>query len=77
MAVLGYDKRGVGGSTGDWKNASLDDLAGDVIAAYENLRTRGDIRSDRIGRILVEPGQLRQLPPKKAITASGQTVTRR
>jgi uncharacterized protein len=26
MAVLGYDKRGVGGSTGDWNVASFDDL---------------------------------------------------
>ena len=30
MAVLGYDKRGVGGSTGDWTTASFEDLAGDV-----------------------------------------------
>jgi len=27
MAVLGYDKRGVGGSTGDWRTASFEDLA--------------------------------------------------
>src|SRR5205814_3234229 len=26
IAVLGYDKRGVGGSTGDWHTASFDDL---------------------------------------------------
>ena len=29
IAVLGYDKRGVGGSTGDWNVATYDDLAGD------------------------------------------------
>ena len=34
MAVLGYDKRGVGGSTGNWNTASFDDLAGDVVAAF-------------------------------------------
>jgi len=34
VAVLGYDKRGVGGSTGDWNTASFDDLAGDVVAAF-------------------------------------------
>src|SRR5215831_15819278 len=33
VAVLGYDKRGVDGSTGDWKSASYDDLAGDAVAA--------------------------------------------
>ncbi|HLH32743.1 MAG TPA: hypothetical protein VKY31_16195, partial [Terriglobia bacterium] len=26
VAILGYDKRGVGGSTGDWNTASFDDL---------------------------------------------------
>ena len=35
IAVLGYDKRGVGGSTGNWNTASFDDLAGDVVAAFE------------------------------------------
>ena len=49
MAVLGYDKRGVGGSTGDWRQASFEDLAGDAVAAYEYLRTRGDIEPVQIG----------------------------
>ena len=49
MAVLGYDKRGVGGSSGDWNTASFDDLAGDVVAAFEYLKTRGDIDPARIG----------------------------
>ena len=49
MAILGYDKRGVGGSTGDWKTASFEDLAADVVAAVEYLKTRGDIDSGQIG----------------------------
>ena len=49
MAVLGYDKRGVGGSTGDWNTASFDDLAGDVVAALEYLKTRSDIDHTQIG----------------------------
>jgi pimeloyl-ACP methyl ester carboxylesterase len=49
MAVLGYDERGVGGSTGDWNTASFDDLAGDVVAAFEYLKTRGDIDRAQIG----------------------------
>ena len=49
VAVLGYDKRGVGGSTGDWNKASFDDLAGDVVAAFEYLKTRSDIQAGRIG----------------------------
>jgi pimeloyl-ACP methyl ester carboxylesterase len=49
MAVLGYDKRGVGGSTGDWNTASFDDLAGDVVAAFAYLKTRSDIDHTQIG----------------------------
>jgi len=49
MAVLGYDKRGVGGSSGDWRTASFDDLAGDVVAAVEYLKTRSDVDGTQIG----------------------------
>jgi uncharacterized protein len=49
IAVLGYDKRGVGGSTGDWNTASFDDLAGDAVAAFEYLKTRSDIEHTQIG----------------------------
>jgi pimeloyl-ACP methyl ester carboxylesterase len=49
MAVLGYDKRGVGESTGDWNTASFDDLAGDAVAAVEYLKTRSDIDPTQIG----------------------------
>lgn len=49
MAVLTYDKRGVGGSTGDWNTASFEDLAGDVVAAFEYMKTRRDIDRAQIG----------------------------
>jgi dienelactone hydrolase len=49
VAVLGYDKRGVGGSTGDWNTASYDDLAGDAIAAVDYLKGRGDVDPTKIG----------------------------
>jgi pimeloyl-ACP methyl ester carboxylesterase len=49
MAILGYDKRGVGDSTGDWNTASFDDLAREVVAAFEYLKTRTDIDRSRIG----------------------------
>jgi uncharacterized protein len=49
VAVLGYDKRGVGGSTGDWRAASFDDLAGDVVAAFEYLASRPDVDRAQIG----------------------------
>jgi pimeloyl-ACP methyl ester carboxylesterase len=49
VAVLGYDKRGVGRSTGDWTTASFEDLASDAVAAFEFLRTRTDIDAKQIG----------------------------
>lgn len=49
IAVLGYDKRGVGGSTGDWNTASFEDLAGDVVSAFAYLKTRSDIQPTQIG----------------------------
>jgi uncharacterized protein len=39
----------VGGSTGDWTTASFEDLAGDVVAAFEYLKTRSDIDAAQIG----------------------------
>jgi len=49
VAVLGYDKRGVGESTGDWNTASFEGLAGDAVAAVEYLKTRRDIDAAQIG----------------------------
>jgi len=49
FAVLGYDKRGTGHSTGDWKEADFPILAADVLAGVRFLAARGDIRADRIG----------------------------
>jgi pimeloyl-ACP methyl ester carboxylesterase len=49
IAVLGYDKRGVGQSTGDWNTATLADLAGDAVAAFNYLKARGDVDGTQIG----------------------------
>jgi pimeloyl-ACP methyl ester carboxylesterase len=49
IAVLGYDKRGVGESTGDWNTATFEDLAGDAVAAVGYLKTRRDIDTSQIG----------------------------
>lgn len=51
MAVLGYDKRGVGGSTGDWRTESFADLAGDAVAAIQFLKTRENIDRSQIGML--------------------------
>ena len=49
MAVLSLDKRGAGESTGDWRAASMDDLAGDWLAGVAFLKSRSDIDPKRIG----------------------------
>ncbi|HEX9608222.1 MAG TPA: alpha/beta fold hydrolase, partial [Gemmatimonadaceae bacterium] len=49
IAVLGYDKRGVGESTGDWNTATFEDLASDAVAAVGYLKTRRDIDASEIG----------------------------
>jgi pimeloyl-ACP methyl ester carboxylesterase len=49
IAALTYDKRGVGASTGDWEEASFDDLAGDALAGVELLKSRTDINRKQIG----------------------------
>ena len=37
IAALIFDKRGVGGSSGDWRQATPDDLAADGAAAVSRL----------------------------------------
>src|SRR5262249_21988032 len=49
IAVLAFDKRGCGGSTGDWRQADFDELAGDVLAAFRHLRGDRRIRANKIG----------------------------
>ena len=51
VAMLTYDKRGTGKSTGDWQRASMNDLAGDAVAAAEFLAKRDDIDKRHIGVI--------------------------
>jgi len=47
--VCSFDKRGVGGSTGDWRTATPDDLARDAVAALERLATEPGVDPRRVG----------------------------
>ena len=51
IAVLRYDKRGIGGSTGDYKSATTREFADDAQAAVNFLRTHAGIDSRHIGII--------------------------
>ncbi len=48
-AVLRYDKRGVGESGGAVRGATIMDFAADAEAAFDYLRHRADIDSQRVG----------------------------
>jgi acetyl esterase/lipase len=74
MAVLGYDKRGVNESTGDWNTASFPDLANDVIAAFNYLKRRPDIDRAHIG--LLGISQAGWIMPIAAVRAERHRVSR-
>lgn len=49
LAVLAYDKRGTGHSTGNWVTGSLEDLADDATAAFHALAAQPEVDSRTIG----------------------------
>ncbi|MGB3592227.1 MAG: alpha/beta fold hydrolase [Nonlabens sp.] len=51
IAVLRYDDRGVGESTGDYAAATTADLATDLEAALLYLKTRKDVNPEKIGLV--------------------------
>ncbi|NEK86714.1 alpha/beta hydrolase [Blastococcus saxobsidens] len=48
IASLRYDKRGVGGSPGDWRAAGLHDNVDDLAAALDLLQSRREVDGDRV-----------------------------
>ena len=49
IAVLRYDDRGVGKSTGNFASATSEDFAGDAWAAWQVLSARPDVDRKRVG----------------------------
>jgi pimeloyl-ACP methyl ester carboxylesterase len=49
VAALTYDKRGVGASTGDYREVAFLDLCSDGLAGMKMLETRADILPKQIG----------------------------
>ena len=51
VAVLRYDKRGIGKSTGNYDQATTEDFASDAAAALDYLKSRKEINARKIGLI--------------------------
>ncbi|MDW8329819.1 MAG: alpha/beta fold hydrolase [Candidatus Bipolaricaulota bacterium] len=70
IAVLRYDDRGVGKSTGDPTRATSADFATDALAAVRYLQTRKEIDPKKIGLIGHSEGGL--IAPLVAVQAPGE-----
>ncbi|MDY9925463.1 alpha/beta hydrolase family protein [Methanosarcina sp.] len=68
IAVLRVDDRGIGGSTGNFSQATTEDFAGDVLAGIGYLKSRKDIDPARIGLIGHSEGGL--IAPLVAVQSS-------
>jgi uncharacterized protein len=71
FAVLAFDRRGGGASTGD-ANATYEELAGDVLAGLNMLQARPDIDSDHIGLYGMSNGGY--VAPLAAVRSGGQVA---
>jgi len=58
IAALVYDKRGTGGSDGDWRQTSISDHADDALAAVRLLQGRSDINPRQVGIFTTSYGGL-------------------
>ncbi len=68
IAVLRYDDRGVGQSTGDFATATTEDFTTDALAAVSYLRARPEIAPDEIGILGHSEGAL--VAPLAAVRSS-------
>lgn len=56
LATLTYDKRGCGGSKGDWRQVDLDVLADDALAGVHFLQSLPEIDAKRVGLYGISQG---------------------
>ena len=68
IAVLHYDDRGMGESTGDFRAATTEDFASDALAGVAYLKTRDDVDPGRIGLAGLSEGGL--VAPMAAVQSS-------
>lgn len=84
IAVLLPDKRGSGRSSGEWRTASFDDLAGDALAALEVLAAQPGVDRARLGLVGLSQGGWVAISAAKGrpqvafvVNTSGSAVTPR
>ncbi|HEX6641771.1 MAG TPA: alpha/beta fold hydrolase [Thermoanaerobaculia bacterium] len=81
-AVLTYDKRGTGTSTGSWSDAGIEELAADLAAAIAHVSERRDIDATRIAIVgsseggWVAPAAARTVPVRTIVALSGGGLTK-
>jgi hypothetical protein len=68
FAVLRYDDRGIGESTGDHSTATSEDLTKDAISAVEFLKNRNEINHSKIGLVGHSEGGM--IAPMAAVKSS-------
>ncbi len=68
IAVLRFDDRGVGESTGDFTQATSEDFASDALAGIVYLKTRKEVNSQQIGLLGHSEGGL--IAPLVAVQSS-------
>jgi uncharacterized protein len=81
LASLRYDKRGVGGSPGDWRRAGLHDNADDLVRARDALAARPEVDAGRIvlaghseGALLAATAAARGVPVAGVVLLAGSAT---
>ena len=81
LASLRYDKRGVGGTPGDWRRAGLSDAADDLVRARDALAARPEVDGDRVvlaghseGALLAAMAAARGVPCAGVVLLAGSAT---
>ncbi|PWW23408.1 hypothetical protein JD79_02582 [Geodermatophilus normandii] len=81
LASLRYDKRGVGGTPGDWRRAGLSDNADDLVRARDALAARDEVDAGRIvlaghseGALLAAMAAARGVPVAGVVLLAGSAT---
>jgi hypothetical protein len=81
LASLRYDKRGVGGSPGDWRRAGFSDNLEDLVRARDALAARPEVDGDRVvlaghseGALLAAAAAARGVPVAGVVLLAGSAT---